>query len=308
MMQNESCRVAVIIPAYNASSYVGETINSVLEQSKPADEIVVVDDGSTDDTSKIASKYNANVKLVRKKNGGQGSARQYGMEVTKADSLLFLDADDVLFPTALEKLSVALAANPSAALVYSPVKIWYPNQNSASRIDSLPTPSGDNLWEKLIHANFIRTPGCSLVRRTALAEAGGWNTDPKLKGNEDWDLWLRLSEKSPFALIAEPVLKYRTQGEGFSNSRLKMFRSMFTMYRGQRFRWRGNVLHQQLINIAEWRNCKCAIEEARNEMRLMSSRGQIANALGYFFKVISTVTPPISNHILSAVGNRMNHR
>jgi glycosyltransferase involved in cell wall biosynthesis len=297
-------RTAVIIPAYNASSCIEETINSVLAQSQPVDEIVVVDDGSTDDTFKIAEAMGVPVKVVRQKNGGQGSARQHGVEITKAEALLFLDADDVLFPAALEKLSTALAENPAAALVYSRVEMWSPGDNSSPHPDSLITPSGDNLWDKLIYSNFIRTPGCSLIRRTALAEAGGWDTDVNLKGNEDWELWLRLSEKSPFAFIAEPVLKYRTHGGGFSSSRLKMYRSLFTMYRKQRFRCKGNALRQQAVNAAEWSNCKYIIAETQNHVRLVG----LTNALGYVFKVIPAVMPAISNRLLLSVRGPSVHR
>ncbi len=302
--QKESCRIAVIIPAYNASLCIKETINSVLMQSKPADEIVVVDDGSTDDTSEIANKIGGNVKVVRQQNGGQGSARQHGAEITKAECLLFLDADDVLFPTALEKLCMALTANPAAALVYSPVEMWSPNDASKSHIDSIITPSEKNLWDQLIHCNFIRTPGCSLIRRTALAEVGGWDIDVNLRGNEDWELWLRLSEKFPFALLAEPVLKYRTQSGGFSNSRPKMFRSLLNMYRKQRYHWKGDALRQQIINEEEWIKCKCIIGETQHHVRLVG----LTNALGYVWKVILVVMPSISHHFLSSVKGSSDNR
>ena len=106
-------RISVIIPAHNARSTLGEAIESVRAQTLPAAEIVVVDDGSTDDTAAVAAGFQ-DVRLVRRPNGGPGAAYNSGIEVSQGDLVAFLDADDIMAPMALAEHVQNLTAHPAA--------------------------------------------------------------------------------------------------------------------------------------------------------------------------------------------------
>ena len=284
-------RIAVVIPAYNSAAYLKDTLASILAQSRPADEIVVVDDGSTDDTAEVAAQFSDKIILVRQQNGGQGSARRRGTNVTTAEFLLFLDADDVLKPTALEKLSHALCDETSAALACCPAEMWSPENPERTHVDTLSRPESERLWETLLYQNSIRTPGCALLRRAALEGVGGWDADIKLKGNEDWELWLRLAETHSFVSIAEPLLKYRVHPTGFSKSRHRMFQSLFVMFARQRARCGSNVNRRMAVDSAAWHNCKHILREIwRGDSPIFARIGEIVQtggrpALTYFISV-----------------------
>jgi glycosyltransferase involved in cell wall biosynthesis len=299
--------IAVIIPACNASARIEGTIQSVLEQSRLADEIVVVDDGSTDGTADVAARFSPRATLVRQKNAGQGRARQRGVEATTAELLLFLDADDLLYPAALEKLSAALDRDARAALAYCLAELWPAAGDFPPRVDTLAQPAGGDCWSALMRGNFIRTPGCALIRRAALEEAGGWDADIKLRGNEDWELWLRLAEKGPFVLAPEPLIKYRMDGAGFSSDRRRMYRSMFRMLGKQRLRWKHSRSRLRAVGEGEWRFCKNVLCEIRSEARSACSKGQWLPAAGHLGEAFCIGTRPIMSHVLHFGPRRLVH-
>jgi glycosyltransferase involved in cell wall biosynthesis len=114
-----SMTLSVIIPCYNAEPFVAQTIRSVLEQTRPPDEIIVVDDGSTDGSVEVVRQFGDRVRLLTGRNGGASPTRNKGLDHATGDALMFLDADDVLGPTALEALTDALRPGAIAAC------LWY---------------------------------------------------------------------------------------------------------------------------------------------------------------------------------------
>jgi glycosyltransferase involved in cell wall biosynthesis len=297
-MNTGASRIAVVIPAYNASAYIEDAIKSVLAQSMPADEIVVVDDGSTDNTAEVVARVSARVVVLRQKNAGQGSARQHGVEATTADLLLFLDADDILHTFALEKLATALFSRPLAALAYGRAEIWSPTDQFPSHVDPSAAGSGEDLWGILLRGNFIRTPGCVLVRRSALTQVGGWDADVTLKGNEDWELWLRLAETSSFVFVPETLLKYRMVGTGFCSNRGKMYRSMFRLFGKQRMRSKQNADRRLAIAAGEWHNCRFVLNEVWHRAKLECSKGHIFRSGGLLLEGLHSCAVPATTHVL----------
>jgi glycosyltransferase involved in cell wall biosynthesis len=287
------------MPAYNAAAYVEDAIKSVLAQSKPADEIVVVDDGSTDNTGEVAARVSSRVVVLRQKNGGQGSARQRGADATTAEQLLFLDTDDILNASALERLSAALLADPSAALAYCRAELWSPTDQFPLHDDKLAMPAGKTAWAALLYGNFIRTPGCALIRRADFVEVGGWDTEVKLKGNEDWDLWLRLAETKSFVVVPEPLLKYRMTGTGFCSDRRKMYRSMFTMFAKQRSRWKQDAARRLEIAIGQWNNCHFVLGEIVRAAKLEYSNGRLWRAAALMYELLRTCGPSVAARVFS---------
>jgi glycosyltransferase involved in cell wall biosynthesis len=304
-MSAQGQRIAVVIPAYNASAYIAATLGSVLSQSRPADEIVVVDDGSTDDTAGIAAGVSSKVRVVRQKNAGQGSARQHGVELTTAEWLLFLDADDLLCETALEKLSVALVKNSRAALAYCIVELWSPDGTIPSRMDTLDRLEGKQVWHELLFGNCLRTPGCALIQRPALVAAGGWDADPRLKGNEDWDLWLRLAENRTFISVPEPLLKYRINNAGYSSGRRKMYRSMFALFSKHRSRWRNYASRRRAVAAGEWRNCKYVLIATWAETKSARVNGGMLAAVSLLAEVVRLGARPILMRMLRKGSRRL---
>ncbi len=179
--------VTVVIPCYNQAHFLGEAIESVLSQSYPNFEIIVVDDGSTDKTSEVASRYQE-VRLVRQENQGLPGARNTGMGHSRGEYVVFLDADDRLLPEALEVGVKELGAHPKCAFVFG-----YHN-NIATDGSPLPTshpPHNEpDQYLALLHRCYIRMHAV-MYRRAVFDSVGGFDTS--LSASEDYDMYLRIT-------------------------------------------------------------------------------------------------------------------
>ena len=205
-------KISVIIPAYNAEKYLSETISSVQSQTYDDWELVIVNDGSKDNTATLAEGIAAQdlrVRVVHQKNAGLSGARNSGLAVASAESeyVLFLDADDVLEPYSLNTLSAMLAANHAASAAHGLAR--YINGDSmparlneaeefgrtrysvrAGRLLTHPVEDATN-FSMLAYRNTVLTPGMVLLRRTALEKAGSF--DIAMSPTADWDMWLRIT-------------------------------------------------------------------------------------------------------------------
>ncbi len=183
--------VSVVMPAYNARETVEEAIASALAQSHHPLEVIVVDDGSTDGTSDlIADRFGDRVRLLRMAHGGRSIARNRGIDLARGAFIQFLDADDILVRTKVERQVGFLAENPQYAVAYGPVEC-FAEEDPDRRWPFRPGvhPSGQIL-PKMIDDGFI-LPVATLARTEWCRMIGGF--DPKLPSNEDWDFWLRLA-------------------------------------------------------------------------------------------------------------------
>jgi glycosyltransferase involved in cell wall biosynthesis len=179
-------RVSVIIPTYNCARFVPEAVESVLAQTYPAAEIIVVDDGSTDDTEERLRPYADRIRYLRQENGGVSTARNAGMHAATGDLFAFLDSDDGWHERKLELQVEFLQRNPAIGVLGTRALDWPKHQFP-------PLPSGPPSWseipfERLIVANFFATS--SIVVRREIAEKVG-EFDSELRGPEDYDYWLR---------------------------------------------------------------------------------------------------------------------
>ncbi|MGC9223232.1 MAG: glycosyltransferase family 2 protein [Terracidiphilus sp.] len=203
-------KISVIIPAYNAEKYIATTIESCLEQTLPPDEIIVVDDCSTDGTFEIAQKYPPPVKALRlEKNSGVSVARNRAVEASTGDWLAFLDADDWFLPQKLEMQRQCVRDHPDAVLVYTGAFLK-PLDGPVTEIKFWP-PS-ELAWRLRYTPLFL--PSTVLLRRHAFDAVGGF--DPAYPIDEDWDLGLRLAERfstDAFAAVPTPLIMYnRVEG------------------------------------------------------------------------------------------------
>jgi glycosyltransferase involved in cell wall biosynthesis len=205
-------RCSVVIPARNAAAHLREAITSVHRQSTPPTEVVVVDDGSSDDTARIATEHGARV--VRLPTSmGPSHARNRGIAEAQGDLIAFLDADDVWLPGHLEA-SVALLNECPAGLCFAPVRVF----GTVNTLVVPPCESGRamDMTEALLEENFI-VQSSVVVRRNVLPAVGAY--DESLRLAEDYDLWLRLSGTVDFAMIATATVMRRLHPEQASELR-----------------------------------------------------------------------------------------
>jgi glycosyltransferase involved in cell wall biosynthesis len=198
-------KVSVIITAYNSMTYLPETVESVLRQTFSDFEVLIIDDGSSDDIVQWASGLvDPRVRLISQKNQGVGVARSTGIAHAQGEYVAFLDGDDLWEPTKLEKQVRCFQKNPKVGLVHT----WL------AGIDQQSKPTGriigshieGEVWQRIIERNMV---ACSsaMVRRCCFETVGVF--DRNLRFAEDWDMWIRLAARYHFAVIKEPLVGYR---------------------------------------------------------------------------------------------------
>lgn len=215
--------ISVIIPAYNAAAWLPLAIKSVLAQTRPADEVVVVDDGSTDDTAAVCRAFGT-VRYVRRENGGLSAARNTGLAATTGEWFLSLDADDTLYPQALEVLSERAKAS-DAGVVYGFV-LQRRETALETRLHSLPYAVGPP--PAPARAAFWWTPvstlGSALIRRSLNDTVGGF--DESFRQVEDAEYWLRCGVTAAFTHCDQIVLDktYSSNSLGHQQARSVWYR------------------------------------------------------------------------------------
>jgi glycosyltransferase involved in cell wall biosynthesis len=170
-------RITVMIGVYNGADYLGEAIDSVLAQTRPAHELIVVDDGSTDGSGDIAESYGPPVRCIRQDRGGMAASRNRAIREATGDFFAFLDADDRFPPEKLERQLAVFDADPSLDVVYGHVtEFLSPDLDDEARA-LLRTPNHDLPWP---------TPNLMLVRREAFFRVGPFSTELKVGIGVDW--------------------------------------------------------------------------------------------------------------------------
>ena len=222
--------VSVVVPAFNAAKTISETLRSISQQTYPALEIVVVDDGSTDETADIARRHGETeprLCVVSKPNGGVASARNAGIRCTKGAFVAFIDADDLWHPTKIAKqLQVLLAGGPDMALVYAPFRLI----DADGRVLASPHKYGVNGWviHRHFYSNIVGNGSALLVRRSVLEEFGGfdsWLLQQGAEGCEDLLLQLRIATRYRFGEVSEYLVGYRRLPDNMSSNTDQMIRS-----------------------------------------------------------------------------------
>lgn len=189
--------ITAVIPAFNAAEFIAESIASLLNQTEPPVEVIVVDDGSSDDTAGVAAR--AGARVIRQANGGPAAARNAGIRSARADAIALLDADDIARPTRLARQRSGLA-DPNVGVVFS-------GHHVEHKVP--PTPPAlidfDTLWAR----NWIPT-STVLLRRAAWEAVGGFDEARDLIGVEDYNCWLRLAHAGwGFSRVADVLVDYR---------------------------------------------------------------------------------------------------
>ena len=222
--------VSVIMPAYNVAPYIGDALNSVLNQTFTDFEVVVTDDGSTDETASVVAPFAARderVRLLRKSNGGLSSARNHALRHAAGDFFALLDSDDLWDPGFLEAQVAALRSRPDVGIVTANARyLGGPHDGQPARPwpDARPQPTLATIIadEESI---FIM----SVFRREVYARLGDF--DESMRTNEDYDYWLRAAAAGfHFARQDRPLGQYRIRGDSLSASDERMLAGILRVY------------------------------------------------------------------------------
>ncbi len=228
--------VSVIIPAYNAEAFIGQTLESVLSQTYENIEILVVDDGSKDKTAEIVASFaqkDSRVILFKQQNAGVAAARNLAIEKSRGEYIAPLDADDIWYPSKLDKqVQCILQGGSSVGLVYA----WslfideddvIIGQYAPYDYLNIHSVQGE-VYPAMLFKNFIGNASAPLIRRSCFDKIGGYNCElkqQKAQGCEDWDIYLKIAESYQFRVVPEFLIGYRQVSVSMSNSCKTMAKS-----------------------------------------------------------------------------------
>ncbi|MBH5368989.1 glycosyltransferase family 2 protein [Bradyrhizobium glycinis] len=222
--------ISVIVPAFNAASTIDETVSSALNQTYCNLEVIIVDDGSTDQTGRVAAQLvqrDPRVRYVHKDNGGVASARNRGIVEAQGEFVATLDADDLWYPMKLERqLQRFEQSGSETALVYAWC-CWIDDDGTVTG-SAPPTQLEGNILPEMCLGNVIISGSNALIRREALIAAGGFDESLRAKsaqGCEDLKLYLTIAERHRIAMVPEYLVGYRVSPGSMSDDFEQMMRS-----------------------------------------------------------------------------------
>lgn len=204
-------RVAIVIPAYNAAPWLGATLDSVLAGTCQDFEIIVVDDGSADDSAAVAAARGPQVRVIQQANAGMSAARNCGIAASQAPFVALLDADDLWHPHKLALQLAVLDARPEVGLCYSEFFSWDGTAPMPAAWAQDPGTALDErlsgyIYHQMLLTNFV-LPSSAVFRRTLLDQLGPFLCEDHQ--TDDWEYLVRASRLTPFAKLAAPLVAYR---------------------------------------------------------------------------------------------------
>lgn len=225
--------VSVIIPCYNRAEILPRAIDSALKQTVPPSEIVVVDDGSTDDSAEIAEQFGGPIRVIRQRNAGAAAARNCGIRDAKGDWIAFLDSDDEWAPTKLARQLEAAAEFPESQLVFcdtvvqNNLDVLLPSRFALGGLygAEIDTRNGFAQYDRTLFSNMItqsRVITSAVMVRSRLPEL---QFPEHIWGSEDWALWLKLALRYSFVSVNEKLVTMYQQGDNISSRTAKLFRN-----------------------------------------------------------------------------------
>jgi glycosyltransferase involved in cell wall biosynthesis len=218
-LKPRKARVSIIIPTYNHAQYVVDAIQSVLNQVYDNYEIIVIDDGSQDNTRQVVAQFGNQVRYIWQENQGLSAARNTGLRAARGEIIGLLDADDLYDPNFLSTLVSILEANPEADAVYCAARAVDATNNLLPQSIGRVVPSSQ-LYNTLINGNFL-VPLCMVAYQSCYDKVGLF--DKRLQGCADWDMWLRIAKKCTVIGTNEILARYRIVPQSMSSDHKHMF-------------------------------------------------------------------------------------
>jgi len=244
-MNNNTPFVSIIMPAYNAENFISKSIQSILSQSYQHWELIVINDGSKDNTSSVVKNFdNKRIILLEQENGGVSKARNRGIQNAKGDYIAFLDSDDLWLENKLEIQVKYMLDNPNVVLSYMDYSSFIGDDVVVKNKQLYPFVI-NNLNERLLVFNFIATLTV-MVKSNILKEIGGF--DIQLFGPEDWDLWIKVSQKGEIGYANENLALYREHNAGISKNKKRQLEEEYKVLK--RYILQGE--NQKLKKYALW--------------------------------------------------------
>ncbi len=220
-------KVSVIIPTYQYAQFVGQAIESVLAQTYKDFEVIVVDDGSTDNTSEVLAGFRNQISVIHhQENRGLSAARNTGIRASKGQYVAFLDADDAWLPDKLRLQVKLLDQSPDVGLVFSDMTYFGERYGSKKRAFQEVSPSSGKVFKDLFVKHFIPMPTV-IVRKRCFEKVGLF--DESLTPCADHDMWLRIAKFFKVDYVDAPLAKYRLHQRNMSKKREKMLTELIRL-------------------------------------------------------------------------------
>jgi glycosyltransferase involved in cell wall biosynthesis len=256
--------ISVIVPAYNAARFLPRCLQSIFAQTLQPAEVIVVDDGSTDNTASVAARLGARV--IRHENGGVATARNLGIQSATSEWIALLDADDFWMP---EKLQLQVACiRPETVFVYTGIKIFGDDGVHCEE----PAVDVISARKMLRYCNPI-TPSTVLAKRELLLHDGGFRED--LRACEDWEMWMRLQQLGEFQAVRDPLTSYYVYPGSLSSDPEVMLQALYKMI--------DTTLLSDLHGFERW-ICKRRVLAAQLcSAGLIARDNRLKNEVGYIF-------------------------
>lgn len=216
--------VSVIIPVYNGADYIRDAVESVLHQTRPPEEILLVNDGSTDDSENVLRELeekNSAVRVISQTNQGQAAATNAGAAQAHGTLLAFLDQDDHWLPEKLAR-QLPLFEQPNVVLTYTDAHIVQEGQGRTGRtVFGRVAPIRGRALPHLLFGSCI-TNASVVVRAEAYRSVGGLSTNPRYHRIQDYELWLRLARQGEFDFVPEPLVEHLRRRGSWSQAKVQM--------------------------------------------------------------------------------------
>lgn len=214
--------IGVIIPAYNAAKYLNNCLISICEQDYQPQQVLIIDDGSTDDTSQIIEKLRTKypiIKYQRQNNAGQAVARNRGIAELDTDLIAFCDADDYWEPGKLRQ-QVKVFNDQDVGFCYTNASIVDENGTDLGDFFSIIKPYRGKVYSNILLGSCIPTSSV-IIRRGIINSMGGFNNNPSKKYVEDYDFWIRVSKSTKFEYVNQRLVKYMRHRGSSSQATIK---------------------------------------------------------------------------------------
>lgn len=279
-------KISVIIPTFNSERYIIKTLDSVSDQTVLPYEIIVVDDGSTDDTIQVVENYmrqnhimGDRINIYQQKNMGAGAARNRGVRESKGDWIAFLDSDDIWLPDKIEDTIKMIEAFPEYGMVTHD-EYFVEENNIERKVYCNLHKNYDqrkNLFLQLFEGNLFST-SCMTVKREAFLKAGGF--DASLLSAQDYDMWIRLGKEEKVIFIEKPLEIYTVRKGNITSNTYRRYRCEMRICE----KYKNNVYELLGMKSGKRVILKRVFRIHKTEVYLALKQGQICVALKIMFQ------------------------